>query len=133
MELLGNCGFSLCAPLNKYTKEDFDSWISEYTDTFDITWSDFGGYIAASKKAKATINLAFQVGHGTLRASVMGYEDRTPSADELDKMKPYQYTRFMRQINQAKILINECKPGSDKERLNMCNNILNSYELIYLV
>ena len=48
--------------------------------------------------------------------------------DELDKMKPYQYTRFMRQINQAKILINECKPGSDKERLNMCNNILNSYE-----
>ena len=87
MELLGNCGFSLCAPLNKYTKEDFDSWISEYTDTFDITWSDFGGYIAASKKAKATINLAFQVGHGTLRASVMGYEDRTPSADELDKMQ----------------------------------------------
>ena len=55
MELLGNCGFSLCAPLNKYTKEDFDSWISEYTDTFDITWSDFGGYIAASKKANAIV------------------------------------------------------------------------------
>lgn len=45
-----------------------------------------------------------------------------------DEMKPYQYTRFMRQIDQAKVLINECKCNSDEERLNMCNNILNVYE-----
>ena len=33
MELVGNCGFSLCAPLNENSKEDFESWISEYTDS----------------------------------------------------------------------------------------------------
>ena len=87
MELVGNCGFSLCAPLNENSKEDFESWISEYTDSFDLTWSDFAGYIEASKKSGATINLAFQVGHGTVRASIMGYVDRPPTSEELTDMK----------------------------------------------
>ena len=89
MELVGNCGFSLCAPLNEKSKEDFNSWISEYTDPdlFDITWTDYAGYIEASRKSGATINLAFQVGHGTLRTAVMGYDDRPPTPEELLEMK----------------------------------------------
>jgi len=47
---------------------------------------------------------------------------------EPEQMRPYQYTRFMRQINQAKELVNECEPKSDEERINLCNNILNLYE-----
>ena len=65
----------------------FDTWVSDHTDSYDPYWTDYAGYIDASKKAKATVNIAFQIGHASLRLAVMGQEDRPPTADELTEMK----------------------------------------------
>jgi N-acyl-D-amino-acid deacylase len=61
--------------------------VSQYTETFEPTWRDFGGYLDAVQRATSTLNLAVQVGHGTIRAAVMGMEARGPSGDELEHMK----------------------------------------------
>ena len=87
LELTGNCGMSFCAPLLGEAEEMFRTRLALYTDSFDVTWSDFGGYIDAVGRTGSTLNLAFQVGHGTLRACVIGQEDRAPSDRELDHMK----------------------------------------------
>jgi N-acyl-D-amino-acid deacylase len=87
LELAGNCGSSFCAPLLGATHEMLQARVSQYTDTFTPTWSDFGGYLDAVQQAGATLNLAVQVGHGTVRAGVMGLEARASSAVELERMK----------------------------------------------
>ncbi len=91
MELIGNCGMSDAAPVRDHTKELLMMKLSRYGDAGDmadkIGWPDYAGYINASKKRGATLNIAFQVGHATIRSAVMGQEDRPPSADELSEMK----------------------------------------------
>ena len=87
LELIGNCGLSLCAPLIGDARDMFDTWVSDHTDSYDPTWTDYAGYIEASEKAKATVNIAFQIGHASLRLAVMGQDDRSPTAEELTEMK----------------------------------------------
>ena len=91
MELIGYCGMSDAAPVRDHTKELLMMKLSRYGATGDIAdnigWADYAGYINASKKRGATLNIAFQVGHATIRSAVMGQEDRPPTADELTEMK----------------------------------------------
>jgi N-acyl-D-amino-acid deacylase len=87
LELAGNCGSSFCAPLMGDANEMLKSRVSQYTDRFEPTWNDFGGYLDAVEQAGCTLNLAVQVGHGTIRACVLGQADRAPSGVELDQMK----------------------------------------------
>ena len=91
MELIGNCGMSPCAPLIGESKDLLMQRLSTYENggglTDKINWTDYAGYIEASRKSGATLNVAFQVGHGTLRAAVVGQEDRPPTAQELTEMK----------------------------------------------
>ena len=91
MELIGNCGMSTCAPLMGESKELLMQRLATYENggglTDKINWTDYAGYIEASRKSGATLNIAFQIGHGTLRSAVIGQEDRPPSADELTEMK----------------------------------------------
>ena len=87
LELAGNCGSSFCAPLQGMTHELLQSRVAQYTETFTPTWSDFGGYLDAVQRAGATLNLAVQVGHGTVRSCVLGMEARAASAAELERMK----------------------------------------------
>ena len=53
---------------------------------FEVTWSSFGGYLDALDACGSTINVAAQVGHGTVRAAVMGMENRGPTLDELTEI-----------------------------------------------
>ena len=87
LELAGNCGSSFCAPLQGAAEELLKSRVSMYTEDFDTPWSDFGGYLDAVERAGATLNLAVQVGHGTVRSCVVGLQDRAPDGDELDRMR----------------------------------------------
>ena len=87
LELTGNCGMSHCAPLHGDAEALLQSELSQYESSFDITWDDFAGYLDALENAGSTLNLATQVGHHTVRACVVGLEDKPPSRDELDRMK----------------------------------------------
>jgi len=87
LELAGNCGGSVGAPLEGEALESIRTRISEYPDMLEISWSDFGGYLDAIERAGATLNLAVQVGHGTVRSCVLGMESRAPDGSEMERMK----------------------------------------------
>lgn len=47
----------------------------------------FGTYLDSASKAGLGINVAYLVGHNTIRRTVMGTENRAPTAAELERMK----------------------------------------------
>ncbi len=87
LELAGNCGMSFCAPVEGAAEELLRTRVSQYSDSFEVTWSDFGGYLDAVELAGSTLNVAVQVGHGTVRSCVVGLDARAPDGAELDRMK----------------------------------------------
>ncbi len=87
LELAGNCGSSFCAPLLGAAEEMFRARAAQYTMPLEVTWTDFGGYLDAVERAGSTVNLAVQVGHGTVRACVLGMAARAPTPEELERMK----------------------------------------------
>ncbi len=86
LELFGNCGMSFCAPLIGGAKEMFEERINRSGDSLTPTWTDFDGYLTALENAGSTINIATQIGHGTVRAAVMNMDPRMPTPEELDQM-----------------------------------------------
>ena len=50
-------------------------------------WSTFGKYFAQLEKQGIALNVAALMGHGQLRAHVIGDDDRKPTAEELEEMK----------------------------------------------
>ena len=87
LELAGNCGSSYCAPLQGGAEELLRTRAAQYTDHLDITWTDFGGYLDAVQQAGSTVNLAVQVGHGTVRSCVLGQDARAPNGEQMEQMK----------------------------------------------
>lgn len=88
--VVGNCGHTL-APMPA-DKTDFLDKMSmmmggnELPDIFHQieTYTD---YLEAVEAAKPGINVVPLIGHGTIRIAVMGYENRAPNPEELDRMK----------------------------------------------
>jgi N-acyl-D-amino-acid deacylase len=50
-------------------------------------WTSLGEFLDFMEEQGIDINVATYVGSGGLRANVMGYEDREPTADELEQMQ----------------------------------------------
>jgi N-acyl-D-amino-acid deacylase len=86
LELLGNCGMSYCAPFNDNTLDEFRSRTDKYDPDYTPDWSDMDGYLTALEKSGSTINIAAQIGHGSVRRTVMGMEPRMPTPEEIDRM-----------------------------------------------
>jgi N-acyl-D-amino-acid deacylase len=53
----------------------------------DVDWSTVSEYKEKIRSQGVSINEGLQIGHGTLRASVMGYEARAPTIKEMEEMK----------------------------------------------
>lgn len=88
-EVVGQCGISM-APVSA---ENIDKLL-KYVESFMISapedisqYITYKGYRDCVKKQELYLNCRFLVGHGTLRIAVMGYEDRKPSAEEMELMK----------------------------------------------
>lgn len=83
-QLAGNCGDTL-APLTPSAR----ALLAPMLDAYGVepAWSSFAEYLAAVEAQALGINLAFLVGHGTVRAAVMGPTDRTPTPGELAAME----------------------------------------------
>jgi N-acyl-D-aspartate/D-glutamate deacylase len=82
-QLSGNCGDSL-APITDIGREVVD--LSLRANELVAHWATFAEYMDRVAEQPLGPNVALLVGHGTVRASVMGSEARPPSPDELAAM-----------------------------------------------
>lgn len=84
-EVCGNCGFSPfpCPPARR---AELERHLATIFATPAIEWADLAGYSAALHGRGLTGNLAPLVGHGSLRAAVLGFEDRPADLEELVAM-----------------------------------------------
>lgn len=84
--VVGNCGFSLAPSPRRDELRTFASPI--FGPTLDewqgVTFSD---YLDALDRRQPLINTAALVGHGTVRAAVMGFDDRPPTDGEMAEMR----------------------------------------------
>jgi N-acyl-D-amino-acid deacylase len=80
----GQCG-GTPAPAMGGAIDPINRALSEYG--LKLVWSTVSEYISHLQKLGPSINVATLVGHGTIRACVMGYANRPPTREELDKMK----------------------------------------------
>jgi N-acyl-D-amino-acid deacylase len=84
-QLSGNCGYTY-APLDERSRPGLAPDLEALGLGIDPGWASFGDYLDAVDRVELSLNVAFLVGHGTVRASVLGPVDRAPDTSELDAM-----------------------------------------------
>jgi N-acyl-D-amino-acid deacylase len=83
LEVMGE-GWSM-GPLNDRMKEEA---VEEQGDiTYDIEWTTLGEYLEYLEQRGIAANVGSFVGATTVRIHEIGYEDRPPTAEELDRMR----------------------------------------------
>ncbi|MCH7739776.1 MAG: D-aminoacylase [Chloroflexi bacterium] len=87
LELMGNCGMSYCSPINDKNREEWSDRTTRFDVDRKLAWDDFAAWLNALSESGATLNLAAQVGHGTVRSAVVGMDARAPSVEELLAMR----------------------------------------------
>src|SRR5690606_23148847 len=88
--LVGNGGRTL-GPVNKERLGDLKFYTSSYVQNKNEpnywTWESQMEFINILKERGIAVNIASLVGYGSIRVAVMGFEKRSPSSYEMDKMK----------------------------------------------
>ncbi len=84
-EIAGNCGAS---PFPLYGREAERSK-EELREEFELEpdWKDTAGFLERLERTGIALNYATLVGHSSIRAAVMGLDNRAPSSAELQAMK----------------------------------------------
>lgn len=85
LEVTNQCG-GWAAPLKGEALNSAYKNVRQYDPDFVIDWEDTPGYFARLERQGTSVNVAALVGHGSIRSSVFGYEDRPPSDAELGEM-----------------------------------------------
>ncbi|MQY82686.1 amidohydrolase family protein [archaeon] len=87
-EIVGQDGLGE-APIKEKDIENWRSYLSGLNGDPEIDWSwrSLGEYLDAIEEAGPATNVASLVGHGNLRLSAMGMDDRPPTDSELEEMK----------------------------------------------
>ncbi|MGI8908627.1 MAG: N-acyl-D-amino-acid deacylase family protein [Candidatus Sumerlaeaceae bacterium] len=82
-EIVGNCGFS-AFPLRGATLAE-EAEVNRKVGV-ETTWDTADGYFRTLEQARPAFNIATFVGHGNIRGSVVGFDDRPCTPDELKVM-----------------------------------------------
>lgn len=86
----GNCGFS-AVPWNVEDAETAgalgDAEIPKMLKELGIQWNSFSEYMEQVEKRGTAVNVAPLVGHGNVRAEVIGWDNRPPDEFELESMR----------------------------------------------
>jgi N-acyl-D-amino-acid deacylase len=83
-EVCGNCGVS-GAPLAGPALEQRRKSLTGLG--IDLTWSTMNEYIERLERLQLYCNVVPLIGHGNVRGSVLGYENRQPLPEEMERMK----------------------------------------------
>ncbi|MGD8535748.1 MAG: D-aminoacylase [Candidatus Aminicenantes bacterium] len=81
----GNCGGSPF-PVADEIYEEMKKNLKELYQV-DLTWTDIGGFFSKLEENGIALNYSSFVGQGTIRGVAMGFNDRPPSENELERMK----------------------------------------------
>jgi len=84
-EIAGNCGFTLFPLAGDFMEEKKSLLRDRYG--IHLTWRDVNGFFDALAESGTAVNYATFLGHGSLRQSVVGPDDRTARPDEIERMK----------------------------------------------
>lgn len=89
LEIVGNCGTS-AAPRYGEAARAVDNWfesngLGEEVDT--DAWASMAEYLDYLDRDGVSLNVGVLVGHGNVRAAVVGNEDRAPTEAELAEMR----------------------------------------------
>jgi N-acyl-D-amino-acid deacylase len=85
-QLVGNCGFSPF-PILPESKELMQKSSAFLGSGLTWDWNTAGEYMSYVESLPLASNVATQVGHGALRMAVMGFDNREPTDQELEKMQ----------------------------------------------
>jgi len=85
-EVIGNCGSS-AAPVIEERLDLLKDQADLESLELEWDWLTMAEYLARLRKQGIALNVVPLIGHGTIRAAVMGFDDRPPSATELAAMK----------------------------------------------
>ena len=83
-EIVGNCGLS-AFPLTGENRDHLTELYRNYG--VELDWEDFAGWQKALNARNVRLRMHALCGHNTLRAAVAGYEKKTLSGTEFDRMK----------------------------------------------
>jgi len=85
LEVLGEGSMG---PLNEKMKSDYRDQMKRNPDwRFDIDWTTLGEYLKSLERRGVSPNVASFVGANTIRIHELGYENRAPNPEELERMK----------------------------------------------
>ncbi len=84
-EVIGNCGISV-APISETYKESWDTYSKPLLSNMEVpyNWNSYEEYLQVVEMEGLCLNLAGLVGHGAVRAAVVGFADRKLEEEELD-------------------------------------------------
>ncbi|MGH7275504.1 MAG: N-acyl-D-amino-acid deacylase family protein [Candidatus Rokuibacteriota bacterium] len=85
-EVVGMCSFSP-APVHPARRDTVRAWAGGVGANLDFRWETFAQYLDVLRAAKPSINVVHFVGHGALRLTAMGPEDRPAGPDDLRAME----------------------------------------------
>jgi N-acyl-D-amino-acid deacylase len=81
----GNCGGSAFPIPDSMFEQEKENAKAIYG--IDLTWKDMTGFLGRLEEKGIALNYSTLVGHGSIRGAAMGFNDRPPSTEELEKMK----------------------------------------------
>ncbi|MFH1568061.1 MAG: D-aminoacylase [Gemmatimonadota bacterium] len=84
-QVVGNCGVS-AAPV-RHGQPYYGPLDPAMTRGLVCDWEDYAGYFQRLESQGIGTNVAALVGHGNLRVAAMGYDDRTPTPAEMERMR----------------------------------------------
>jgi len=85
-QVIGNCGHTV-APINDARRAPLRETLAVIDFGIEWEWTTFGEFLDAYQIRGIAVNVVPLVGHCAVRADVMGFENRPPTADELRRMK----------------------------------------------
>ena len=81
----GNCGSSPFPIADEVFEETKENLKNVYD--LELDWRDIKGFFSDLEEKGIALNYATLVGHGSVRGASMGFNDRPPREEELEKMK----------------------------------------------
>lgn len=81
----GNCGSSPFPIAAEIYEEEKQSLMEQYG--IDLDWTDISGFFSKLEEHGMAVNYATFVGQGAVRGASVGFNDRPPKIEELEKMR----------------------------------------------